>query len=74
VPPGLLTTRTPLVSIDLSNSAPPIGYEICEEKSDHTFARIVNLKLRIPEKIEIPAEDQQYGTKYIVFHPGPHVE
>ena len=60
------------VSIDLSNSA-PIGYEICEEKSITLSRGIVDLKLRMPDRIEIPAEDQQHGTKYIEFHPGPHV-
>ena len=61
------------VSIDLSNSGAPIGYEICEEKSITLSRGLVDLKLRMPERIEIPAEDQQYGTKYIEFHPGPHV-
>ena len=59
------------VSIDLSNSA-PIGYEICEEKSITLSRGIVDLNLRMPERIEIPAEDRQYGTKYIEFHPGSH--
>jgi len=59
------------VSIDL-NTIAPIGYEICKEGAVKLSRGLVDLKLLMPEKIEIPAEVQQYGTKYVEFLPGRH--
>ena len=59
------------VSIDLSKRA-PIGYEICPEGSVTLSRGVIDLKLLMPQRIEIPTEFQEYGVKSIEFHPGRH--
>jgi len=59
------------VSIDLNKIA-PIGYEICKKGAVKLSRGSVDLKLLMPERVEIPAEFQEYGAKYVEFHPGRH--
>ena len=59
------------VNIDLNKIA-PIGYEICKERPVTLSRGIVDLKLLMPERIEIPAEFRKFGANYVEFHPGQH--
>jgi hypothetical protein len=57
------------VSIDLTKVA-PMGFEI---SGDHPLAvprGKVNLTIRLPERIEIPSDQQKWGAEAIVFRPG----
>jgi hypothetical protein len=59
------------VSIDLTKVA-PMGYEIF---GDHPLVigrgRLI-LTIQLPEKFEIPPDQQKWGAKTIVFKPGDH--
>jgi hypothetical protein len=59
------------VNVDLSNRA-PIGYEICANRNVQLPRANIDLKLLMPEKVEIPPDAQQYGAKDVEFRPGRH--
>ena len=65
------STDSIAVSIDLTKVA-PMGYEI---SGDHPLAidrgKLI-LSIRLPEKFEIPPDQQKWGAKAIVFKPGDH--
>jgi hypothetical protein len=59
------------VKIDL-NSRAPTGYEICADRNVQLPRANINLKLLMPERVEIPIDAQQFGAKYVEFHSGLH--
>ena len=58
-------------NVDLSSRA-PIGYEICADRNVELPRANMNLKLLVPERVEIPPDAQQFGAKYVEFRPGHH--
>ena len=68
---GFRKYRQHSVWIDLTKVA-PMGYEI---SGDHPLAidrgKLI-LSIRLPEKFEIPPDQQKWGAKAIVFKPGDH--
>lgn len=59
------------VTVDLNKTA-PIGYEICGDRGPKLARGVVDLKLLMPGRIEIPADIEQYGAKFVEFRPGRH--
>jgi len=59
------------VSIDLNKTA-PIGYEICGDRPPRLSRASLDLRLQMPQRIEIPPEEQRLGAKYVEFRPGRH--
>ncbi len=59
------------VTIDLSKTA-PIGYEICADKPPKLSRGNLDLRLQMPERIEIPADPQHEGARYVEFRAGEH--
>ena len=59
------------VTIDLNKTA-PIGYEICPEPAPKLSKANLDLRLKMPKRVEIPLKKQIYGAKYIEFQAGQH--
>jgi hypothetical protein len=59
------------VTIDLNKIA-PIGYEICADHPPKLSGGNVDLMLRMPQRLEIPPDQQHLGAKYVEFRPGRH--
>ncbi len=59
------------VSVDLNKIA-PIDYEICANRPPKLSRGVVDLQLQMPERMEIPPEEQEFGAKYVEFRPGKH--
>ena len=59
------------VNVDLSSRA-PIGYEICADRNVQLPRANIDLKLLVPERVEIPPDAQQFGAIDVEFHPGQH--
>lgn len=59
------------VTIDLNKIA-PIGYEICGDRPARLSRANLDLRVQMPQRIEIPRENQQFGAKFVEFRPGRH--
>jgi len=58
------------VTIDLNKIA-PIGYEICGDRPAKLDRGRLDLRIQMPERIEIPEKNQTFGAKYVEFRFRP---
>jgi hypothetical protein len=59
------------VTIDLNKTA-PIGYEFFADKPPKLARGNLDLRLQMPERIEIPPNAHYLNAKYVEFRPGEH--